>query len=275
MRHNWRQILSSQELSDKQLESLSDVLDIQGSDGNWNYKGDPNYMTGMYNGMELMDSIVDNRDPKFKDVPKKASLKLSWEVQPDFLDAIQDFENYLKSADPSCLSLLSLLLQGISLTEVDANHLKILMQDAKWRHVAEYAVDNNNNMLQQYTELLQLLEKYVSKKASLKLSWEVEQGYTGNPNRYSIEALKDELKSPGISVKTFEDLVEYFTQHNILVDDKILSVLELYSGEQRFSGYVLYYNPLYNSTDVFLEVKPLFLANQRDVLVTGSPLRIY
>jgi hypothetical protein len=107
------------------------------------------------------------------------------------------------------------------------------------------------------------------------LSWEVEQGYPGNPNKYAIEALKEELKFPGISPRTFEDLVEYFTQNNILVNDKILSALELYSGEQRFFGYVLYYNPLYNSKDVFLEVKPVFLSVQRDVHVTGAPLRIY
>ena len=107
------------------------------------------------------------------------------------------------------------------------------------------------------------------------LSWEVEQGYPGNPNRYSIEALKEELRLPGIILKTFDDLAEYFIQHNILVNDNVLSALEMYSREQRFSGYVMYYNPLYNSRDVFLEVKALFLSIQGDIHVTGAPLRIY
>jgi hypothetical protein len=67
---NWRQILSSLELSDKQLDDLNNVLDIQGSEGNYNFD---NYMLGMYNGMELMDSIVDSREPKFRE-----NNKLSW-----------------------------------------------------------------------------------------------------------------------------------------------------------------------------------------------------
>jgi hypothetical protein len=38
-------------------------------------------MHGMFNGMELMDSIVDKREPNFKESPK-ASLKLSWVDYP-------------------------------------------------------------------------------------------------------------------------------------------------------------------------------------------------
>lgn len=56
------------QVPDKQLEDLKKVHNIQSQKGNWNY--DP-YMHGMYNGMELMLSIVENREPKFKKAPKK------------------------------------------------------------------------------------------------------------------------------------------------------------------------------------------------------------
>lgn len=48
------------------LELMNQVLKIQGADGNWNY--DP-YMMGMYNGMELMISLAENREPVFKEAP--------------------------------------------------------------------------------------------------------------------------------------------------------------------------------------------------------------
>jgi len=65
----WREKLSSIEISDEQMNSLNSVLEIQGSEGNYNFD---NYMLGMYNGMELMDSIVDKREPKYR------SFKESW-----------------------------------------------------------------------------------------------------------------------------------------------------------------------------------------------------
>lgn len=49
-------------------ENLHELLKIQGSEGNWDY--DP-YMHGMYNGMELIMATIENREPNFKDAPKK------------------------------------------------------------------------------------------------------------------------------------------------------------------------------------------------------------
>jgi hypothetical protein len=174
---------SSQELSDKQIESLNNVLDIQGSDGNWNYEGDPNYMTGMYNGMELMDSIVDNRDPKFRDVPKKASLKLSWEVQEET---------------------------------------------------------------------------------------------PGNPNKYAIESVREEVGSAGIFFKTFEDLNSYLEERNIDCYPTILSAFKMYSQTEDFDGYIMRYTPMFHSEKVYLEIclvrKPKDGSNIR---TTDSHLRIY
>jgi hypothetical protein len=50
----------------KQTEDLRGMHDIQGDHGNWNYD---EYMRGMYNGMELMLSTMENRVPEFRDAP--------------------------------------------------------------------------------------------------------------------------------------------------------------------------------------------------------------
>jgi hypothetical protein len=52
----------------KEIEEMRRVLDIQGDNGNWNYDY---YMQGMYNGMEFMLSIVEEREPKYKGAPDK------------------------------------------------------------------------------------------------------------------------------------------------------------------------------------------------------------
>lgn len=48
------------------LGSAQHLLDLQGADGNWDY--DP-YMLGMYNGMELLLSLMECREPEFRDPP--------------------------------------------------------------------------------------------------------------------------------------------------------------------------------------------------------------
>lgn len=52
-------------LTDKQMKELKGVLEIQSCDGNWNYDF---YMNGIYNGMELMMAIIENREPVFKSI---------------------------------------------------------------------------------------------------------------------------------------------------------------------------------------------------------------
>ena len=49
------------------LEMIRDVMKIQGSDGNWDY--DP-YMHGLYNGMEVIASLLEDREPEFRDAPE-------------------------------------------------------------------------------------------------------------------------------------------------------------------------------------------------------------
>lgn len=52
----------------KQINCLKELLTIQGSNGNWNY--DP-YMFGMYNGLQLALSVMENREPQYKEAPEK------------------------------------------------------------------------------------------------------------------------------------------------------------------------------------------------------------
>jgi len=49
-------------------DSVREMRDVQGADGNWNY--DP-YMHGLYNGLEFAVSLLEQREPKFKDAPKQ------------------------------------------------------------------------------------------------------------------------------------------------------------------------------------------------------------
>jgi hypothetical protein len=50
----------------KKLEEAKKMRDVQGQDGNWNY--DP-YMQGLYNGMEFVISVMEDRAPVYKKAP--------------------------------------------------------------------------------------------------------------------------------------------------------------------------------------------------------------
>lgn len=45
------------------LKNSKEMLDLQGRDGNYNYD---NYMLGLYNGMEYIISLFENRSPIYK-----------------------------------------------------------------------------------------------------------------------------------------------------------------------------------------------------------------
>ena len=53
-------------LTDERIESVRHMRNVQGYDGNWNY--DP-YMQGLYNGLEFALSLLEVRQPEFKDAP--------------------------------------------------------------------------------------------------------------------------------------------------------------------------------------------------------------
>lgn len=50
----------------KRIESLRDVVKVQGNDGNWNAS---DYMLGYYNGLELALAIIDHKEPVFRELP--------------------------------------------------------------------------------------------------------------------------------------------------------------------------------------------------------------
>ena len=52
---------------DERIKSVRHMRDVQGYDGNWNY--DP-YMQGLYNGLEFALSLLEVREPQFKDAPE-------------------------------------------------------------------------------------------------------------------------------------------------------------------------------------------------------------
>ena len=54
---------------------LKELLEVQGRDGTWNY--DP-YFHGMYNGMEVMFAVLENREPVFRGAPEKWLSKKGW-----------------------------------------------------------------------------------------------------------------------------------------------------------------------------------------------------
>jgi hypothetical protein len=48
----------------KRLADANEMLAIQGSDGNWNVD---DYMHGMYNGMEYVLALMEDREPTFRE----------------------------------------------------------------------------------------------------------------------------------------------------------------------------------------------------------------
>ena len=57
------------------VAKLKEMLEVQGRDGTWNY--DP-YFHGMYNGMEVMLSVLEGREPIFREAPEKWLSKKEW-----------------------------------------------------------------------------------------------------------------------------------------------------------------------------------------------------
>ncbi|MED4411028.1 hypothetical protein [Bacillus licheniformis] len=57
-------------MNEQTLRAMREMVKIQGADGNWDYD---EYMRGMYNGMELMLSVIENREPVYKEAPGTAT----------------------------------------------------------------------------------------------------------------------------------------------------------------------------------------------------------
>jgi hypothetical protein len=69
-------------MNKNQLEAMKETLKIQGYDGNWDYD---EYMFGMYNGMELMLAIAENREPVYKEKPSEFIHKEHTLIEFDWL----------------------------------------------------------------------------------------------------------------------------------------------------------------------------------------------
>ena len=50
------------------VAKMREMLEVQGRDGTWNYSP---YLRGMYNGMEFMLALVEDREPVYRDEPDK------------------------------------------------------------------------------------------------------------------------------------------------------------------------------------------------------------
>lgn len=49
------------------IKKLKECLEVHGRDGNWNYSP---YMLGIYNGIEVSLSLLENRDPVYREHPE-------------------------------------------------------------------------------------------------------------------------------------------------------------------------------------------------------------
>lgn len=59
-------ILAKLEAHENMVKKMREFLELQGSSGNWNY--DP-YMHGMYNGMEFLVAMAEDREVEYKEAP--------------------------------------------------------------------------------------------------------------------------------------------------------------------------------------------------------------
>ena len=72
--------LKQPEFKSVPIAKLRELVEIQGRDGTWNY--DP-YFHGMYNGMEVMLAVLEDREPVFRGAPKKWLSKKEWQGLTD------------------------------------------------------------------------------------------------------------------------------------------------------------------------------------------------
>lgn len=72
---NWRKdypLIPPKRVPGELRKKVQDVMDVQGSDGNWDYSP---YMCGYFNGMELIRCILDDDEPKFRELPTTPPAK--------------------------------------------------------------------------------------------------------------------------------------------------------------------------------------------------------
>jgi hypothetical protein len=272
---NWRIALSSKELSDKQLEDLNNCLDIQGRHGNWDYD---DYMHGMFNGMELMDSIVDSREPMFKDAPKakaKASLKLSWEeykfkvgdsvkILSKSIGNVSNWQNFIGKKGQ-----INRVIYGAQLDKF----LKEVNNTKHWEIPVPEGVDRIY-VVMSAIGISYFLAQDLEPIPRYTLSWMEDP--PNNPNKTSIEAMEEFLKPSGVFVRSYNDLITLLDKYSIVAYHTVLEALKSYEQSPLFKGYYIeYLSPYHKGEDKFITISMVRLSNKGDINIIDSPLRIY
>lgn len=80
---------------ERKVSDLKDLVQVQGSRGNWDYS---EYMHGLYNGMELALSIMEEREPIYKDAPGEWLKDRSEKVKPEVSESIKHLYPLLEKA---------------------------------------------------------------------------------------------------------------------------------------------------------------------------------
>lgn len=89
----------------KRLKDANNCLDQQGSHGNWDAN---EYMFGMFNGMELILSIIEGREVKYRENPFRDQA--STQRVPSAQELIEEFKNKIIGRE----DIFPQLLQGIT-----------------------------------------------------------------------------------------------------------------------------------------------------------------
>jgi hypothetical protein len=82
------------------IEKLREVHELQGTDGNWDASS---YMLGMFNGLELALSILEDRTPQFRKldrVPKTVVLEVKFQSVEIDLESLEDLASKLATNPP-------------------------------------------------------------------------------------------------------------------------------------------------------------------------------
>ena len=69
-------------ISKKDIKNIKNLVSLQGCTGNYNYD---EYMLGLYNGMEMILSILEKREPSLRTVPQHSLLRYQErpEIEPE------------------------------------------------------------------------------------------------------------------------------------------------------------------------------------------------
>lgn len=71
-------------------ETIKDIHKVQGEIGNWDVSP---YMTGLFNGLELALSVLDCRNPEYRDCPSTV-IRKQMKTREEIIEMINEFYKY-------------------------------------------------------------------------------------------------------------------------------------------------------------------------------------